>query len=211
MSTAGSPQGLDEAILRWAAPEEVEVRFAPAIRCPEASKGHRRVRCGPDVAGPFMLPWRPVMAMPDLFKVRMDPQVPPSCDTGYILDRLFGFRSRMSSPDSSHVSCLVRYVLHPHLLCGFYKSFALVDQESTSPFLQRHCRVLLRQQDAGLLASYEQDSSRASPAWASSTPARSTSSDSPVRSALFAIRNKTSETRAAASCSRCSRFSGSAM
>jgi hypothetical protein len=51
MSAAGSPQGLDEAILRWAAPEEVEVRFAPAIRCPEASKGHRRVQCGPDVAG----------------------------------------------------------------------------------------------------------------------------------------------------------------
>ena len=41
-----------------------------------------------------MLPWRPVMAVPDLFKVRVDPQVPPSCDTGFILDRLFGFRSR---------------------------------------------------------------------------------------------------------------------
>jgi hypothetical protein len=115
MSTAGSPQGLDEAILRWAAPEEVEVRFAPAIRCPEASKGHRRVRCGPDVAGPFMLPWRPVMAVPDLFKVRVDPQVPPSCDTGFILDRLFGFRSRMSSPDSSLV---------PMVFAGYTRSHA---------------------------------------------------------------------------------------
>ena len=43
------------------------------------------------------------------------PQVPPSCDTGFILDRLFGFRSRMSSPDSSLV---------PMVFAGYTRSHA---------------------------------------------------------------------------------------
>src|SRR6266849_10727019 len=43
------------------------------------------------------------------------PHVLPSCDTGFILDRLFGFRSRMSSPDSSLV---------PMVFAGYTRSHA---------------------------------------------------------------------------------------
>jgi len=87
---------------------------------PRPSKRHLCTQCGPKVLGLFMLPTHPVMAIPDLFKGRVRPQVLLSCDTGFILDRLFGFRSRMSSPDSSLV---------PMVFAGYTRSHANLASE----------------------------------------------------------------------------------
>lgn len=69
------PAALEEAISRRAALKEVEVRFAPAVRCPEASERDGRASRHPNVPCPLMLPTAPVMAIPDLFYICVRLQV----------------------------------------------------------------------------------------------------------------------------------------
>jgi len=68
-------QAPDEAVHRRAALKEVEVRFAPAIRRSESGQRHGRASCHSNVAGPFVLPAHPAMAVPNLFNDHMLPQV----------------------------------------------------------------------------------------------------------------------------------------
>ena len=75
MLATGSPQAPDEAIPRWPTLKEVEVRFAPAVRRPEASEREGRASRHPKIPRPLMLPAHPIMAVPDPYEVCVFAQV----------------------------------------------------------------------------------------------------------------------------------------
>ncbi len=75
MPVVERPQAQGEGSPRRAAPKEIQVRLARTVRRPEPGQGDGRPRQRPEALRPLVLPRPGVMALPDLFRIGVRPQV----------------------------------------------------------------------------------------------------------------------------------------